>query len=263
MTAGGGRGIRTPGELPHNGFQDRRIKPLCHPSESSIRACAVSADARGHRGISPHLLCHAEGPRHLASPVRHAEASLGLPCRGTEASSPTRFATPRPHSGLPCRGTEASRPTRFAMPRPHLVCHAEEPRHLAPPGSSCRGPTRLSCRGTEASRLTCFAMPRPHLVCHAEEPRHLASPALPCRAPSIRHLDPSAGNFFAPYLVTRRLLFGIRRGSVFGSGETMDRGEDLGVDETRSAPACRRRPSRWGAARTSRRRRRGTRARGR
>ena len=28
----GGRGIRTPGELPHNGFQDRRLKPLGHPS---------------------------------------------------------------------------------------------------------------------------------------------------------------------------------------------------------------------------------------
>jgi hypothetical protein len=30
MLAGGQRGIRTPGELPHNSFQDCRIKPLCH-----------------------------------------------------------------------------------------------------------------------------------------------------------------------------------------------------------------------------------------
>ncbi len=29
---GGERGIRTPGELPHNGFQDRRLKPLGHLS---------------------------------------------------------------------------------------------------------------------------------------------------------------------------------------------------------------------------------------
>ena len=28
----GGRGIRTPGEFPHNGFQDRHIRPLCQPS---------------------------------------------------------------------------------------------------------------------------------------------------------------------------------------------------------------------------------------
>ena len=28
----GGRGIRTPGTLRYNGFQDRRIRPLCHPS---------------------------------------------------------------------------------------------------------------------------------------------------------------------------------------------------------------------------------------
>jgi hypothetical protein len=27
---GGEGGIRTPGALPHNGFQDRRIRPLCH-----------------------------------------------------------------------------------------------------------------------------------------------------------------------------------------------------------------------------------------
>ena len=29
---GGGGGIRTPGSLRFNGFQDRRIRPLCHPS---------------------------------------------------------------------------------------------------------------------------------------------------------------------------------------------------------------------------------------
>lgn len=31
--SGGERGIRTPGTLPYNGFQDRRIRPLCHFSE--------------------------------------------------------------------------------------------------------------------------------------------------------------------------------------------------------------------------------------
>ena len=28
----GERGIRTPGTLRYNGFQDRRIRPLCHSS---------------------------------------------------------------------------------------------------------------------------------------------------------------------------------------------------------------------------------------
>ena len=28
----GRRGIRTPGPVKVNGFQDRRIRPLCHPS---------------------------------------------------------------------------------------------------------------------------------------------------------------------------------------------------------------------------------------
>ena len=33
---GGGRGIRTPGTLLYNGFQDRRIRPLCHSSGREI-----------------------------------------------------------------------------------------------------------------------------------------------------------------------------------------------------------------------------------
>lgn len=31
-STGGGGGIRTHGDLRHSGFQDRRIRPLCHPS---------------------------------------------------------------------------------------------------------------------------------------------------------------------------------------------------------------------------------------
>ena len=33
----GERGIRTPGPLTVNGFQDRRIRPLCHLSGCKIR----------------------------------------------------------------------------------------------------------------------------------------------------------------------------------------------------------------------------------
>ena len=32
FTNGGGGGIRTPGASRHSGFQDRRDRPLCHPS---------------------------------------------------------------------------------------------------------------------------------------------------------------------------------------------------------------------------------------
>ncbi len=35
---GGGRGIRTPGGLRLNGFQDRRFRPLSHPSDGGKRA---------------------------------------------------------------------------------------------------------------------------------------------------------------------------------------------------------------------------------
>ncbi len=49
---GGERGIRTPGTLPYNGFQDHRIRPLCHLSkilsgkrDSNPRPSAWKADA--------------------------------------------------------------------------------------------------------------------------------------------------------------------------------------------------------------------------
>ena len=35
--SGGERGIRTPGPLTVNGFQDRRNRPLCHLSAAKVR----------------------------------------------------------------------------------------------------------------------------------------------------------------------------------------------------------------------------------
>jgi hypothetical protein len=40
--SGGGGGIRTPGTVKPNGFQDRRIRPLCHPSTPLVPAGAGS-----------------------------------------------------------------------------------------------------------------------------------------------------------------------------------------------------------------------------
>ena len=37
VSTGGERGIRTPGPLTVNGFQDRRIRPLCHLSGRKIK----------------------------------------------------------------------------------------------------------------------------------------------------------------------------------------------------------------------------------
>ena len=34
--SGGERGIRTPGAVTLNGFQDRRIRPLCHFSAAKV-----------------------------------------------------------------------------------------------------------------------------------------------------------------------------------------------------------------------------------
>jgi hypothetical protein len=40
---GGERGIRTPGSLTFNGFQDRRNRPLCHLSGRKIRVWRIIA----------------------------------------------------------------------------------------------------------------------------------------------------------------------------------------------------------------------------
>jgi hypothetical protein len=39
----GERGIRTPGPLTVNGFQDRRIRPLCHLSGAKIGVEDITA----------------------------------------------------------------------------------------------------------------------------------------------------------------------------------------------------------------------------
>jgi hypothetical protein len=39
---GGERGIRTPGPVTVNGFQDRRIRPLCHLSGTKIQKITES-----------------------------------------------------------------------------------------------------------------------------------------------------------------------------------------------------------------------------
>ncbi len=36
MLSGGEKGIRTPGGFHLNGFQDRRIRPLCHLSGANV-----------------------------------------------------------------------------------------------------------------------------------------------------------------------------------------------------------------------------------
>ena len=40
--SGGGAGIRTLGAFTHNGFQDRRIRPLCHPSVKKREIYVIS-----------------------------------------------------------------------------------------------------------------------------------------------------------------------------------------------------------------------------
>ena len=39
ILSSGETGIRTPGASQHNGFQDRRNRPLCHLSKTSFQKC--------------------------------------------------------------------------------------------------------------------------------------------------------------------------------------------------------------------------------
>jgi hypothetical protein len=48
---GGERGIRTPGNFRFNGFQDRRIRPLCHLSGAKIGLQGVSAKYKANKKI--------------------------------------------------------------------------------------------------------------------------------------------------------------------------------------------------------------------
>lgn len=44
----GERGIRTPGGVTLNGFQDRRIRPLCHLSGANVRFGIYSKNKKGY-----------------------------------------------------------------------------------------------------------------------------------------------------------------------------------------------------------------------
>ncbi len=49
---GGERGIRTPGALRLSGFQDRRIRPLCHPSYGLIESYMLKMSRQYVRNIA-------------------------------------------------------------------------------------------------------------------------------------------------------------------------------------------------------------------
>ena len=49
---GGERGIRTPGGVTLNGFQDRRIRPLCHLSGAKIENRLMNERTSGNRKMT-------------------------------------------------------------------------------------------------------------------------------------------------------------------------------------------------------------------
>ena len=60
---GGERGIRTPGGSHLNGFQDRRIRPLCHLSNADAKVSAFGKYASAEPAKSKENWCFFEGKR--------------------------------------------------------------------------------------------------------------------------------------------------------------------------------------------------------
>jgi hypothetical protein len=62
IVSGGERGIRTPGPVTVNGFQDRRIRPLCHLSNGvqkyAIRMSFAKSNEKVFDSIPKPLLNH-------------------------------------------------------------------------------------------------------------------------------------------------------------------------------------------------------------
>ncbi len=138
-TSGGG-GIRTRGPgLPDSGFQDQRIRPLCHPSldlPGHDRSCAAGPAVRiagAIRSVSP-----SEGPPlHCPGSFRRggrvAEGTRLLSEYGVHAPSRVRI----PPSPFVCGSP--SQPTwgdRWAQGRRRTTC---EPTTCRPPPAPTRG----------------------------------------------------------------------------------------------------------------------------
>lgn len=73
--SGGGGGIRTHGTLRPSGFQDRRNRPLCHPSLSEGRHYPHFASQS--RGFAAVLECKKGIPRHAGMPFLKKTGSFG------------------------------------------------------------------------------------------------------------------------------------------------------------------------------------------
>ncbi|MEY4042147.1 MAG: hypothetical protein RL233_1678, partial [Bacteroidota bacterium] len=52
----GERGIRTPGPVTVNGFQDRRIRPLCHLSNEGAKIRLTNVICKGFLKVDAFLL---------------------------------------------------------------------------------------------------------------------------------------------------------------------------------------------------------------
>src|SRR5512145_2039820 len=101
LVGGGWGGIRTPGPLRVNGFQDRRIRPLCHPSAPRRQTVnpinRLAATPTIARRCRPAAWTHAVQRRKgiLQRETRRARTRLTLrtPSANPGGSNATRAAT--------------------------------------------------------------------------------------------------------------------------------------------------------------------------
>ena len=118
---GGGSGIRTHGDLRLNGFQDRPVRPLRHPS--SERGAGYATARRGPRGGA--VACRSNRMRRFALVLLALAltAAVGIPAAAADTSAPSTPApsTPPPSTPAFCRSTD-----RLLL----LIARTPDPRQL-------------------------------------------------------------------------------------------------------------------------------------
>ena len=93
----GERGIRTPGTLQFNGFQDRRNRPLCHLSAAKIQSDFDFCKPSRTSAQTPRN-CFSSGPLHPKVPGEPVRAKTETPARriGNSRCGITRRSRVRP-----------------------------------------------------------------------------------------------------------------------------------------------------------------------
>ena len=197
ILSGGRGGIRTPGTSRFNGFQDRRNRPLCHPSGGD-RHNAASPDGPVVRSRSGGRRRRFPSPRAFS---RLREAADQPICAGRQHDHADRTTIAPPRAGQPVPDR-----CRCDDPRDHRMCRDR----------SGRGSVQNPCPGesTAAGAARC-ARSRPaghYRSVHASGPRGVL-----CRRPRTVGRGANLVGWRSDASLCTRWVFSIIRASSIGT----------------------------------------------